>query len=98
MKKKIKNLYFSWSCSFILNKTRNFFHAPAPDCLCPAGLPFWSSTLFLNRTRKNILLLCNVFFPGSLHPLQNLKTKMKKREKNKNCEKAQTSNCDKAPN
>ena len=61
----------SWSCSIILNRTRNLFPAPAPDCLCLAGLPSWSGTLFLNRTSENILPLCKVLFPGSLHPLMS---------------------------
>ena len=42
--------------------------APAPDCLCQAGLPTWSVTPLMNRTSPNILLLCKVLFPGSLHP------------------------------
>ena len=58
----------SWSCSIILNRTRNILPAPAPDCLCPAGLPSWSVTFLLNRTSPNILPLCKVMFPGSLHP------------------------------
>ena len=85
----IKNYFFFFffffykfmSCSIILNRTRNLFHAPAPDCLCPAGLPSWSGTIFLNRTRTYILPLCKVLFSRSLHPLQKLKTKMEKREK-----------------
>ena len=33
-----KHLYAtSWSCSIILNRTRNLSLAPAPDCLCQAG-------------------------------------------------------------
>ena len=59
----------SWSCSIILNRTRNILPAPAPDCLCPAGLPSWSVTFLLNRTSPNILPLCKVMFPGSLLPL-----------------------------
>ena len=43
--------------------------APAPDCLCQAGLPSWSNTPLMNRTSPNILLNCKTFFPGSLHPL-----------------------------
>ena len=43
--------------------------APAPDCLCQAGLPSWSVTPLMNRTSRNILLLCIVLLPGSLHPL-----------------------------
>ena len=60
----------SGSCSIILSRTKNLFPAPAPDCLCTAGLRSWSGTLFLNSTSKNILPLCNVLFPGSLHPLR----------------------------
>ena len=43
--------------------------APAPYCLCQAGLPSWSVTPLMNRTSPNILILCKVLFPGSLHPL-----------------------------
>ena len=42
--------------------------APAPDCLCQAGLPSWSVTPLINRTSPNTLLLCKVLFPSSLHP------------------------------
>ena len=56
----------SWPCSIILNKTRNIFSAPAPDCLCPAGLPSWSCYLLLNRTSPNILPVSKILFPGSL--------------------------------
>ena len=59
----------SWSCSITLNKTRNPSPAPAPDCLCQAGPTPCSVTLLLNRTIRNILPLCTIMFPGSLHPL-----------------------------
>ena len=52
-----------------MNRTRNFFCAPAPYCLCPEALPSWSVTLLMNRTSPYILPLCKVLFPGSLHPL-----------------------------
>ena len=65
------SLFFtnSWSSSTILNRTSNIFPAPAPDCHYPAGLTSWSVTILLNRTSPNILPLCKVIFPGSLHPL-----------------------------
>ena len=47
----------------------NLFPAPAPNCLCPTGPTSWSVTLFSNRTSPNILPLCKIMFPGSLHPL-----------------------------
>ena len=67
-------LFFTnpWSCSIILNRTRNLFPAPAPNCLCPAGATSWSVTLLLNKTSPNILPLCKVMFPGSLHSLLHL--------------------------
>ena len=61
----------SWYCLIILNRTRNFFPAPAPNCICPAGLPSWSVTIILNRTSPYILPLCKVLFPGSHLPLKN---------------------------
>ena len=60
----------SCSCSIMLNKTRVSLPALTPDCLCPACLTSWSVTLHLNRTIPNILPLCKVTIPGSLHPLQ----------------------------
>ena len=70
-------IYFtnSWFCSIILNKTGNLFPAHAPDYVCPAGPTSWSVTLLLNSTSPNIVPVCKVMFPGSLHPLifQNLK-------------------------
>ena len=68
----------SWSCSIILNKTRNPYAAPAPTCLCQAGPTPWSDTLLLNRTSPNILPLCKIMLPGSLHPL-------KRRQKDVRC-------------
>ena len=59
----------SWSCSIIFNRTRNPYPATAPDCPCQAGPTPWSVTLLVNRTSPNILPLCKVMFPGSLHPL-----------------------------
>ena len=46
--------------------------APADNCLCQAGLSSWSVTPLMNRTMTNILLLCKVLFPGSLHPLPSV--------------------------
>ena len=62
----------SWSCPINLNRIRNLFPAPAPDCLCPTGLPSWWVTLLINSTSPYILPFCKGLFPVSLHPLLKL--------------------------
>ena len=64
--------YFFYQFLVLLNyseQDQESLPAPAPDCLCQADLPSWSVTPLMNRTSPNILLLCKVLFPGSLHPL-----------------------------
>ena len=69
---KITFTYFFYQFLVLLNyseRDQESLPASPPDCLCQTGLTYWSVTPPMNRTIPNILLLCKVLFPGSLHPL-----------------------------